>query len=226
MFRPCHLKQELLLPPDLRDWWPEDHLAHLVSDLVDGLDLTAFCTANERDGRRNAPYELRMMVKFLIYGYATGVFSSRGMAKKLATAMGRVTYATRRWMSETARDWIKEGLGFRRFTVRGLRKAQAEWNLVCLALNVKWLQSLMMRSMGSLTLRIATPWTPSELLAAVSLLRNRISRRKRGAADDPRPDDRKVLYCTVVRNEDQLPDSSHKFSMVEAPSGHLAGLRM
>ena len=41
-FRPYHQDQGLLLPPDLRDWLPEGHLAHHVSDLVDGLDLTAF----------------------------------------------------------------------------------------------------------------------------------------------------------------------------------------
>ena len=82
-FRPYQPKQKLLLPPDLRDWLPEGHLAYHVSDLVDGLDLTAFYAPYEGDGRRNAPYEPRMMVKVLIYGYATGVFSSRGMAKKL-----------------------------------------------------------------------------------------------------------------------------------------------
>ena len=82
-FRPYHAKQKLLLPPDLRDWLPEGHFAYHVSQLVDGLDLTAFCAPYEGDGRRNAPYDPRMMVKLLVYGYATGVFSSPGMAKKL-----------------------------------------------------------------------------------------------------------------------------------------------
>ena len=54
-----------------------------VSDLVDGLDLTAFYALYEGDGRRNAPYEPRMMVKVLLYAYATGVFSSRRVARKL-----------------------------------------------------------------------------------------------------------------------------------------------
>ena len=82
-FRPYHPDQGLLLPPDLRDWLPEGHLAHHVSDLVDGLDLTPFYTRYEGDGRRKSPYEPRMMLKVLIYGYATGVFSSRGLARKL-----------------------------------------------------------------------------------------------------------------------------------------------
>ena len=82
-FRPYDPDQMLLLAPDLRDWVPEGHFAHHVSDLVDGLDLSAFYAPYEGDGRRNTPYEPRMMVKVLLYGYATGVFSSRGLARKL-----------------------------------------------------------------------------------------------------------------------------------------------
>ena len=82
-FRQYQPDQGLLLPPDMRDWLSEGHLAHHVSDLVDGLDLTAFYARYEGDGRRKSPYEPRMMAKVLIYGYATGVFSSRGLARKL-----------------------------------------------------------------------------------------------------------------------------------------------
>ena len=82
-FRPYQPDQRLLLPPDLRDWLPEGHLAHHVSDLVDGLDLTAFYAPYEGDGRRKSPYEPRMMLQVLIYGYATGVFSSRKLSCKL-----------------------------------------------------------------------------------------------------------------------------------------------
>ena len=82
-FRPYLPDQSLLLPPDLRAWLPEGHLAHHISDLVDGLDLEAFYAPYAGDGRRNAPYAPRMMVKVLLYAYATGVFSSRKIAKKL-----------------------------------------------------------------------------------------------------------------------------------------------
>ena len=82
-FRRYAPDQTLLLPADLREWLPEGHLAHHVSDLVDGLDLTAFYAVYAGDGRRNAPYAPRMLVKVLIYAYATGVFSSRGIARKL-----------------------------------------------------------------------------------------------------------------------------------------------
>ena len=82
-FRPYQPKQMLLLSPDLREWVPEGHLAHQVSEMVDGLELGAFYEPYAEDGRRNAPYEPRMMVKILIYAYATGVFSSRKIARKL-----------------------------------------------------------------------------------------------------------------------------------------------
>ena len=82
-FRPYEPDQMLLMPQALQDWLSEGHLARHVSDLVDGLDLGVFYAPYEGDGRRKSPYEPSMMLKVLIYGYATGVFSSRGMARKL-----------------------------------------------------------------------------------------------------------------------------------------------
>ena len=82
-FRAYQPGQILLMPPKLNDWVGEGHLAHQVSDVVDALDLRAFYAPYDGDGRRNAPYEPVMMVKVLIYAYATGVFSSRGMARRL-----------------------------------------------------------------------------------------------------------------------------------------------
>ena len=82
-FRAYHPDQPYLLPPSPRDWLPADHLAYFVSDTVDALDLSAFYARYEGDGRRKQPFEPRMMVKVLIYGYATGTFSSRKLAKKL-----------------------------------------------------------------------------------------------------------------------------------------------
>ena len=65
------------------------------------------------------------------------------MSEKLATRAGRAAYAERKWLSEAPHGWIKHVLGFRRFSLRGLAKAGGEWDLVCLALNVKRLQPLM-----------------------------------------------------------------------------------
>jgi transposase len=75
--------QGLLLPTSLSEWLPEDHLAYFISDAVEAMDLEAFYARYEGDGRRRQPFDPRMMVKVLIYGYASGVFSSRKMARKL-----------------------------------------------------------------------------------------------------------------------------------------------
>lgn len=82
-FRPYAPDQDLLLPTSLREWLPEDHLAYFVDDAVQALDLSAFYARYEGDGRRRAPFEPVMMVKVLVYAYASGVFSSRKMAQKL-----------------------------------------------------------------------------------------------------------------------------------------------
>ena len=77
-FRVCDLNQPLLLPPSLQDWLPEGHLARFVSDIVDGLDLSAIYAADHRkDGRGLAAYHPVMMVRLLLYGYCVGVVSSR-----------------------------------------------------------------------------------------------------------------------------------------------------
>ena len=78
VFRPYSLDQRLLLPPDLREWLPEGHLALFVSDVVEELDLSAIVTAYEGgDGRGQPPYHPAMMVKLLLYAYCTGKPSSR-----------------------------------------------------------------------------------------------------------------------------------------------------
>jgi transposase len=82
-YRPYFPDQGLLLPSSLSEWLPEDHLAYFISDAVDAMDLAAFHARYEGDGRRRQPFDPRMMVKVMIYGYASGVFSSRKMARKL-----------------------------------------------------------------------------------------------------------------------------------------------
>src|SRR6204780_4540180 len=76
-------EQELLLPPSLRDWLPENHLAYLVSDVVDQLDLSSIHAVYEKEKRGQPPYDPRRMTKLLVYGYCTGVFSSRRIQKRL-----------------------------------------------------------------------------------------------------------------------------------------------
>ena len=75
--------QDFLLPPSPWEWLPEDHLAYFVIEVIDRLDLQSFYARYEGDGRRNQPFDPAMLVKVLVYGYATGVFSSRKIARKL-----------------------------------------------------------------------------------------------------------------------------------------------
>jgi transposase len=80
-YRPYHPDQLLLLPPSLHDWLPDDHLAYFVSDLVDSFDLSAIESGYEDEPRGAPPYHPTMMVKLLVYGYCTGVYSSRRIAR-------------------------------------------------------------------------------------------------------------------------------------------------
>ena len=82
-YQPYAPDQDLLLPHSLKEWLPPGHLAHYISDTIDALDLSAFFKRYEAGGSRNQPFHPAMMVKVLVYGYATGVFSSRKIARKL-----------------------------------------------------------------------------------------------------------------------------------------------
>ena len=82
-YRPYIPEQDFLLPPSLREWLSEGHLAYFVSDMVDQLDLSAIHAVYEEESRGQPPYDPRMMTKLLIYGYCTGVFSSRRIQKRI-----------------------------------------------------------------------------------------------------------------------------------------------
>jgi transposase len=82
-YRPYEPNQTLLLPPSVSEWLPEDHLAHFINDAVDALDLRAFHARYQGDGRRNMPFDPAMLVKVVLYGFASGVVSSRQVARKL-----------------------------------------------------------------------------------------------------------------------------------------------
>ena len=83
-FRPYNdIDQPHLFPPSPREWLPPQHLAYFVSDAVDTFDMTPFYAPYLGDGRRNSPYDPRMMLKVLIYAYATGVFSSRKIDRSI-----------------------------------------------------------------------------------------------------------------------------------------------
>lgn len=85
VFEPYDPDQDYLFPPSIRDWVPEGHLAHFISDTVDQLDLSTFFSKYEgrKTARGQRAYHPRMLLKVLLYSYCTGIFSSR----KIATAM-------------------------------------------------------------------------------------------------------------------------------------------
>jgi len=80
-FRAFNPDQELLLPPSLDEWLPADHLARFVADLVDEhVDLSRIHAAYQTS-RGGPPYDPRLMVRLLVYGYTTGVRSSRAIER-------------------------------------------------------------------------------------------------------------------------------------------------
>lgn len=82
-YRPYYPDEDLLLPPSLREWLPDNHLAYFVSDVVDQLDLSAMDDVYGSEKRGQPPYDPRMMTKLLVYGYCVGVFSSRRIERRL-----------------------------------------------------------------------------------------------------------------------------------------------
>lgn len=78
-FRPIDRETGFLLPPSVDEWLPERHLARFVVEVIDGLDLRAMSGSYRGSG--SASYHPAMLLGILIYGYATGVFSSRKLER-------------------------------------------------------------------------------------------------------------------------------------------------
>jgi len=81
-FLPCERDQQLLMPTDLREWLPADHLAWFVLDTVSELDLEPFVRAYRSDGWGRAAHDPEMMVALMLYAYATGERSSRRIERR------------------------------------------------------------------------------------------------------------------------------------------------
>jgi transposase len=77
------LDQLFLMPPSVKEWLPEDHLAFFVLDVVSELDLAAFYAAYRADGRGGSVYDPAMMLGVLLYAYCTGERSSRRIERRL-----------------------------------------------------------------------------------------------------------------------------------------------
>ena len=116
-YRPHYPDEELLLPPSLRDWLPENHLAYFVSDVADNLDLSGMDAVYGNEKRGQPPYDPLMMTKVLLYGYCVGVFSSRRIERRLVEDIAfRVLAAGNQPNFRTISDFRKIHLG----TLEGL----------------------------------------------------------------------------------------------------------
>ena len=74
-FKPIKRAMNYLFPPSMNDWLPEHHLARFIVEIVEQLDLKPMERAYSTSG--SAPFHPALLLSILIYGYATGVFSSR-----------------------------------------------------------------------------------------------------------------------------------------------------
>src|SRR5271167_1518932 len=78
-FRTIDRQTSFLLPPSVDDWLPEQHLARFVVEVIDGLNVSAMSGAYRGSG--SASYHPRLLLGLVVYGYATGVFSSRKLER-------------------------------------------------------------------------------------------------------------------------------------------------
>ena len=84
----CDREQGYLMPPSLREWLGEGHLAWFIIDAVDQIELSEFYAAYRNDGWGAAAYDPRMMVAVLLYAYCQGMRSSRKIARALEEDVG------------------------------------------------------------------------------------------------------------------------------------------
>src|SRR5580658_10291708 len=108
-FRTIDRQPGYLLPPSVDEWLPEKHLARFIVEVIDGLDLGRMSGAYRGSG--SAWYHPRMLLGLLVYGYATGAFSSRKLERATydsAAVLEGHREAVRRGSSGSARDGRSE----------------------------------------------------------------------------------------------------------------------
>jgi transposase len=125
-YRTYEPDQTLLFPPSVRDWLPEEHLAFFISDTIDALEVSAFDERYGDAGPGNQAFDPRMMLKVLVYAYATGTFSSRKIAAKLHEdvayrVLGSDNFPAHRTISDFRKRHLPE---FRELFVQVVQTAQ------------------------------------------------------------------------------------------------------
>ena len=133
-FKPYQPDQLLLLPPDLQDWVPEDHLVRFLSDVVDTLDLGDI-ERRYREPTGQPPYHQAMLVTEPC-PLEPDAAMTETMRHKLRTSAGKAVYKMRKALPEPVFGQIKAVRGFRRFSFRGLATVTHEWDLICLTHNL------------------------------------------------------------------------------------------
>src|SRR5215207_2625607 len=81
-FLSCDREQDFLMPPSVREWLPEGHLAWYLLDVVERLDLSAFYGEYREDGSGRPAHDPAMMVALLLYAYCVGERSSRRIERR------------------------------------------------------------------------------------------------------------------------------------------------
>jgi len=81
-YRPYEPDQMFLLPPSLIEWLPKDHLVFFVRDVLERIDLSPITSVYEQEERGYPPYHPKVMTGILLYGYCTGITSSRKLAQR------------------------------------------------------------------------------------------------------------------------------------------------
>jgi transposase len=84
-FRPWNPDQAFLFPPSPRDWLPENHLVYFLLDVISQMNLQPILQPYQAEERGQPPYHPTMLTTLLLYGYATGTFSSRRLMSRCET---------------------------------------------------------------------------------------------------------------------------------------------
>jgi transposase len=159
-FRPDEPHQSFLLPPSPMDWLRGNHLARLILELVETLDLSDVLATYERELRGFPPHNPRMKVGLLLYACCVGIPSSRKIERRTCAALaalfvqvlklcqrmglvklgnvsldGLALYRKRKTTVEPVFGLIKNR-GFRALLLRGLEKVRHEWALIAMSPNV------------------------------------------------------------------------------------------
>jgi transposase len=126
-FRRGDRDQPFLLPPDLRDWLPDGHLAWFILDVVDQLDLAPFYRAHRDDGHGHPAYDPKTLLGVLLYAYCVGVRSSRQIQRRCVEDLAfRVLAANQTPDHVTiARFRVRHETALARFLVESLRLCAA-----------------------------------------------------------------------------------------------------